>query len=1033
MRKKIRSIRYKLALLFALCSVIGIALSSLGTFLYTSHQARDESLNALGEITELMRNTMVAALEFEDLESINANLQSVRNNSKIEALFVYNAQKKMVASHIRDGAAQHELRELVHEQNISHKLTESFNFRNRTFLLVSSPVMSEGEYIGTLTVVGNTERLQSSLYFLMVMQLVAGLIALGLVLILAFRMQNTFTLPIFKLRAAMQQFSHNPDADARVQHDSGDEFDSLFDGYHYMLDVIKDRNRELAFQRVALDEHAIVTTMDANGIITQCNETFCAISGYSRDELLGADHRQFLSDAHPDSYYQNLYETIAKGHVWRGEINSKAKDGHYYWVSASIVPFMDEQGQPFKYIAVRTDITERKQAEETMRQARELAEASTRSKSEFLSRMSHEIRTPMNAIIGMTHLALQTDLSMQQRDYLMKSQGAAQSLLSLINDILDFSKIEAGKLEMEYVAFDLEQVLSNLATITGLSAEKKGLEMYFSVPPDVPLRLLGDPLRLGQVLLNLCNNGIKFTDQGEISVNVRCVAPIVDTVMLEFTVQDSGIGLSSKQCDSLFQSFSQADVSTTRKYGGTGLGLAISKQLVELMGGEISVESEVGRGSCFIFNAAFDIDVKAKHQAVHTLDDLRGMRVLVVDDSETSLHIMRQYLEYYAFHVDVAHSGDEALVMLKTQAHTPYQLVFMDWNMPGVDGTGMNGVEAVRRIRTLSGLVRLPAIIMVTAYARDEVMAQADEAEFDGFLTKPVNQSSLMDAVIATLSQSAALPHPISQPVEVDVDLHGVRVLVAEDNEINQQIAREVLQHAGCVVTIVNHGQEAVDAVQQQTFDVVLMDLQMPVMDGYTATALIRQDSRFDQLPIIAMTAHAMVEEQERCREHGMNGHASKPINVKELLDQLQQCVGSSHASTATAPIASHSPGASLLPPSLPGLDLPAALKMLGGNDLLLRNVLKKFHQGYADGVTVLSTLLQQQDWQAAEAWTHDLKGTSGNVSAHSLYQSVTHLNDAIRLVMKDPDADVAIEEADVEQVLEDLNEVLRGIALELK
>ncbi len=1034
MSKKIRSIHYKLALLFALCTVIGIALSSLGTFLYTSHQIRDESLNALAEVADLMRNTMVAAMEFEDLESINATLDSVQNNPNIQALFVYNARQKLIASHIREGTEEHKLRALVQEQSIANTLTKAFNFRNRSFLLVSRPVMSEGEYTGTLTVVGSTERLQSSLYFLMFMQFIAGLVALGLVLLLAVRMQKTFTLPIFKLREAMQAFSHNPDADARVQHDSGDEFDSLFDGYHYMLDVIKDRNRELAFQRAALDEHAIVTTIDAQGMITQCNDTFCSISGYTQEELIGEDYHRFLSDAHPESFYQGIYEVVRNGHVWRGEINSKKKDGSYYWVSASIVPFMNEQGEPFKYIAVRSDITARKQAVEAMRQARELAEASTRSKSEFLSRMSHEIRTPMNAIIGMTHLALQTDLDEKQHDYLIKSQGAAQSLLSLINDILDFSKIEAGKLEMEHVSFDLDQVLDNLATMTGLSSEAKGLEIYFSVEPDVPLHLLGDPLRLGQVLLNLCNNASKFTDKGEILVHVRAVAPIAEQAMLEFTVQDSGIGMTAEQLDSLFQSFNQADVSITRKYGGTGLGLAISKQLVELMGGQISVESAVGRGSRFIFTAAFDVDKHSHKPSIQTLDDLRGMHVLVVDDSETSLKIMRQYLECYAFRVDVAQSGADAINMLKSQTDSPYQLIFMDWNMPGRDGTGMNGIETARRIRGLSGSVPLPTIIMVTAHARDEVMAEAGDEGFDGFLTKPVNQSSLMDTVIATLSQDhKAVTRNGVKPSHPDVDLHDVRVLVAEDNEINQQIAREVLERAGCVVTVVSNGQEAVDAVRQSPFDVVLMDLQMPVMDGYTATDLIRQDARFDNLPIIAMTAHAMVEEQERCREHGMNGHASKPINVKELLEQLQQCVGARDGITAPEHTPSQTTSASLLPPSLPGIDLPAALKMLGGNDLLLRNVLKKFYHGYTDAQAVLTMLLQQQDWRAVEEWTHDLKGTSGNISAPALFQSATCLNEAVRRVMKDPEDHPTVAEEAVEQLLKDLDEVLTGIELEVK
>ncbi len=628
--------------------------------------------------------------------------------------------------------------------------------------------------------------------------------------------------------------------------------------------------------------------------------------------------------------------------------------------------------------------------------AKDEAIAASKSKSEFLSMMSHEIRTPMNAIIGLTHLALKTEMTDKQRDYLTKIKGSSHALLTIINDILDFSKIEAGKMDIEAVRFDIEEVLDNLSSMIGVKAEEKGLEIYFSIDANVPHILVGDPLRLGQVLLNLVNNAIKFTEHGQITVSVSLLSRVrkekSENVRLEFSVADTGIGLSEEQQGKLFQSFTQADTSTTRKYGGTGLGLAISKQLVNLMGGDIRVESTLGKGSRFIFDVLFEIAEQQEEKSLCVPEELAGMRVLVVDDNPTSRDIMEQYLRNFSFSVDTADSGEMALSMLE-RSNTPYHLVLMDWKMPG-----MNGIEASRKIKQLPDLKQIPTIIMVSAYGREEIMAEAEDAGLDGFLIKPVGQSVLFDTLMTTLGYTTCRQSENDQEefyVESLKKLAGTKILLAEDNLINQQIADEVLRQAGFEVTIVNNGEEAVQKVREEPFDLVLMDLQMPVMDGYEATKIIRQDTRFEDLPIIAMTAHAMTEEKSKCLAAGMNDHTTKPIDLDHLFGVLRKWIKQTPPQQTAKTDEEQQTGE--LPAILPGIDLSALLKIVEGNKPLAKKLLLSFRQNFSDTAVKIRSHLAQNNTNAAKVLVHDIKGTSGNLCASSLYEAAKKLEEVLQ------------------------------------
>ncbi len=621
-----------------------------------------------------------------------------------------------------------------------------------------------------------------------------------------------------------------------------------------------------------------------------------------------------------------------------------------------------------------------------LERAKEAAEAAARSKSDFLANMSHEIRTPMNAIIGLIELALRTELTPRQSDYLTKSQGAAQSLLHILNDILDLSKIEAGKLELESVAFELDGLLDNLATVLSVPAEKSGLELIFVRGPEVPNRLVGDPLRLGQILTNLVTNAVKFSERGDIVVTVEVKEPTESGVRLGFSVRDSGIGMTAEQIGRLFQTFAQADSSTTRRYGGTGLGLAICKQLVERMQGEIAVDSLPGVGSTFRFDVMLGLNEDQRRQRHEISLDMRGLRVLVVDDNPGVLGLLAAHLTALSFEVLTAPSAEEAIVRLHDLApEAAVQLLLIDQRMPGMDG-----LTAARVVKGFAELTVMPKIVLLAATAASAAEA-ADEGCVDGILRKPVNPSDLFDVVMQVFGR-AVIDHPMQRrgdrpQASLDLSsLRGARLLLVEDNAINRQVASELLAAEGFVVDEAFDGQQALDALLRADYDAILMDVQMPVMDGYEATRRIRSEPRWRNLPILAMTANVLREDRLRADEAGMDDHIAKPIDPAALFGALLRHVKPRAFADAPAP----PPAAAALPeplplPELPGVNLVEGLARVGNNRGLFLRILESLQRDHADELVRITVAIQGGDVAGASRAAHTIKGIMGTIGAADL------------------------------------------------
>ncbi|QDL54414.1 PAS domain-containing hybrid sensor histidine kinase/response regulator [Rhodoferax aquaticus] len=769
-----------------------------------------------------------------------------------------------------------------------------------------------------------------------------------------------------------------------------------------MRDITDQKRAERALRQASDEQSAIFEAATIgiafikDSIVVRANHKLDELFGWDHGELVGKPPQIWLDESVRNG--EGPYTDIKAHGVHFSTQELYRKDGSRIWcrLSGSAIDMNDlSRGT----VWMMDDVTAERIAAQTMRQAKELAEDATRMKSDFLANMSHEIRTPMNAIIGMSHLALKTDLDAKQRNYIEKVDSAARNLLGIINDILDFSKIEAGKMQFESAEFHLEDVMENLADLSVIKAQDKGLELLFDIAPDVPTALVGDSLRLGQVLLNLVGNAIKFTERGEITVAIRTLpgAP-ADHIKLQFDISDTGVGLSEDQRNKLFSAFSQADASTTRKYGGTGLGLTISKRLVELMQGDISVQSHPGLGSTFSFTGMFGLQIEQRPR-LEMDSDVADLRILVVDDNARAREIMLAILESQKFKAHAVHSGTQALAALEeAQAHgQPYGLVLMDWMMPEMDG-----LSSIQRIRADPSLHHTPAFVMVTAHSRDELLEQAQGTKIDGLLLKPVGPSALLDSILTALGKDVVTRGRKHQRQEANQEalqkVRGAYLLLVEDNLVNQELALEIMQGAGIRVDVANNGAEAVAMVEKTAYDGVLMDCQMPVMDGFEATRLLRANERFATLPILAMTANAMSGDKEQCLAAGMNDHIGKPIDVNQLFNSLAKWVVPSDPANNTPANAASAPSqASDSLPAIAGLDIGSAMRRMDGNVQLMRKLITRFVETQSDAMQRIQEALRQGDTDTATREAHTVKGLAGNIGASQVMALAGNAESALR------------------------------------
>jgi polar amino acid transport system substrate-binding protein len=772
---------------------------------------------------------------------------------------------------------------------------------------------------------------------------------------------------------------------------------------------------------------SVILRWTPDSVIRSINAYGASLFGFTQDELegkslFGTIVRE-IEEAHKG--IEDLVNNIVKNPEAYNSLEGQNcnSEGYDLWMSWSNNAILNDDGSLKEILAVGQDITQRKLLEAELEEAMNVANEATKAKGDFLANMSHEIRTPMNAIIGLSDLCLRTDLNSKQQDYLTKIYASAESLLGIINDILDFSKIEAGKLDMESVPFEIDKILDNLATVVVVKTQEKGLELLFSRDSKVPPVLVGDGMRLGQIMVNLVNNAVKFTESGEIVVKIEVLEMLDKSVILEFSIRDTGIGMTKEQQGRLFKSFSQADTSTTRKYGGTGLGLAISKQLVEMMGGKIRVESELDSGSTFIFTARLGIgDAEERRRLVPVNKELRSIHALVVDDNSTSRDILAAYLESFTFKVTTAESAEHAIEFLEKGEELP-ELILMDWLMPG-----LNGLEAAQKIKQELELAISPHIILVSAFSSSRLADKPEAKCIDKFLSKPVSPSHLFDAVMEAFGENvadSARDHLSGRQQEMEAlrPIQGASLLVVEDNEINQQVARELLEQALFRVEIANHGKEAIDFLNRAEFDCVLMDCQMPVMDGFDATRAIRKDQRFSTLPILAMTANATLEDQKRCKDAGMNDHIAKPIIPKVLFETLLKWVEQKEYEIPAAPEDEATVAVEL--PDLPGIDTETGLARVGGNINSYLKLLSKFAENQRDSINEIRSAVSNDDYELSVRLAHTLKGVGGAIGASALQAAAEKLEAKLKGAPKElPQKLLSATEKELDHILSLLSEL---------
>ncbi len=766
--------------------------------------------------------------------------------------------------------------------------------------------------------------------------------------------------------------------------------------------IIEDRNTYMKAQeslRQALFENESILENAVSGIavvkgrrIIRCNRRLEEIFGCPLGGLTNQSTRIiYLNDEQFENTRSSVHSALANTGTYTGEHYLRRMDGSVFWCRLA-AHTLDQSLPQGKTVWLVDDITERKEVEFALLEAKHKAEVATEAKSMFLANISHEIRTPMNAIIGLSHLALQTQLTAQQQDYLQKIHGAGTALLGIVNDLLDITKIEAGRIELENIDFNLDDVFDSIAIVIGQRAQEKNLPLFFDLPAETPLNINGDRLRLTQVLTNLLSNAVKFTDAGRITLACRLCERLEQRIKLLFEVRDTGIGISEEQMDRLFQPFSQGDGSITRKYGGTGLGLPICKRLVGEMGGEINIASQPGQGSTFTFSIWFGLG-NADSLPPPPLAQLIGRRVLIADNDETARNILVRSLQAFGLRINAVASESELITAVATAAaaNDAYQVVFVDGHI-----TSMNSADACRSIKAASGQSAPPFVVVMSPFRHEETCVRPQHTGIDIILSKPTTSSSLKDTLLTLFPP--ARDESASRPANVSNNalpcLQGLRVLLADDNEINQQIVITLLKSAGASIDVVNNGRDAVERVMRgEGYDIVLMDIQMPEMSGHEAARLIRSEPRFDNLPIVAMTAHAMTEDRLRCLESGMNEHISKPIDPEDFFRTINRLKKDS-AQTSSSDTKRL--------PTVPGLATDDGLRRASGNRMIYRQLLRQFLESQGKAAGRIGTALICGNRRLAVQLLHTLKDAASNIGASQLVAATVQIEQAIRTGFND-------------------------------
>lgn len=739
-------------------------------------------------------------------------------------------------------------------------------------------------------------------------------------------------------------------------------------------------------QKFALNAHSLVSMADLTGKITYVNDKFVEISGYTEAEILGKDHSLLNSNNQPKAYWKKMYDMVSNGEIWRDEVRNRAKDGHYYWVDTTIVPNYSTANQVDGFTSIRTDITAAKEAAEQLELAREQADVANETKADFLANMSHEIRTPMNGVIGMTNLLLDSKLSVEQDKLANTVKTSAVGLLAIINDILDFSKVESGKMTLELLPFNLGQMVENIGTTLCVQAHKKGLQLICPANPITQQWVNADPGRIRQILTNLVGNAIKFTNQGEVAVFVHLLSQSNNEKHFRFEIKDTGIGISKEHQANLFEQFSQADNSTTRKYGGTGLGLSISKKLVELMGGEIGIESEVGKGSTFWFTLPLAIApaIKSKEAPIYNTD-IQNESVLIVDDNETNLELMHQLHQLWEIpHTTVA-SAKAAMAELTraVKAGSPYTMAILDMHMPETDG-----IELCKQIQQIQQIPELSKtkLIMASSQAQRGDAAKMKDIGFLGYLTKPIHQSELFDVLLMVSGLKEATPQIITRHTAKEQVQFKAHILVAEDNATNQLVIEGLLRTLGITCDLAGNGQEAIASLGSGIhYDLIFMDCQMPELDGYAATRQIRAsqlDNINSDIAIIAMTANAMAGDRQKCLDAGMNDYLSKPVDPSKVVAMLKQWLPKHEVSPAEQKNSDEN-----LTENTSELvfDYDDMARRLMHDQELMKAIAEVFSQDMVEQIDELNASVTDNDVALATAICHKIKGASANVGGIGL------------------------------------------------